>query len=166
MPVDGSEFAVPVDTIISAVGQYSDTKLLAGVPGLVDEKENLKADVETGRTEVPGVFAAGDLLTGTDIAIRAIAGGKHAARAALAYMDGRGYQRPKEFLSKKGDFKEPVAADFKDTPRAPRARAAVMAPERGSGRLPKSNRHWRWMPRAPKRSGASSAGARTCESAR
>jgi ferredoxin len=130
VPVDGSEFTVPVDTIISAVGQYSDTKLLSGIPGLLDEKGNLKADVNTGRTDVPGVFAAGDLLTGTDIAIRAIAGGKHAARAALAYMDGRTYSRPKEFLSRKSDFKEPVAADFADTPRAPRARPVVMEPER------------------------------------
>jgi formate dehydrogenase major subunit len=48
VPVDGSEFSVPVDTIISAVGQYSDTKLLSGIPGLVDEKGNLKADVDTG----------------------------------------------------------------------------------------------------------------------
>ncbi|MGA2479420.1 MAG: FAD-dependent oxidoreductase [Spirochaetia bacterium] len=127
VPVDGSEYAVPVDTIISAVGQYADTKLLSGLAGLVDEKGNLTADLETGSTAIPGVFAAGDLLTGTDIAIRAIAGGKHAARAALAYMDGRTYARPKEFLSKKSDFKEPVSADFKETPRAPRARPAVMA---------------------------------------
>jgi len=130
VPIDGSEFAVPADTIISAVGQYSDTKLLSGTAGLVDEKGNLKADVDTGRTEIDGVFAAGDLLTGTDIAIRAIAGGKHAARAALASMEGRTYQRPKEFLSRKSDFKEPVAEDFTDTPRAPRARPAVMEPER------------------------------------
>jgi formate dehydrogenase major subunit len=130
VPVDGSEFTVPVDTVISAVGQYSDTKLLSGVSGLVDEKGNLKADMDTGRTEVPGVFVAGDLLTGTDIAIRAIAGGKHAARAALAYMEGRTYPRPKEFLSRKSDFKEPVAADFADTPRAPRAHPVVMEPER------------------------------------
>ncbi len=48
VPVDGSEFSVPVDTIISAVGQYSDTKLLSGVAGLVDEKGNLKADLDNG----------------------------------------------------------------------------------------------------------------------
>ncbi len=127
VPVDGSEYAVPVDTIISAVGQYSDTKLLSGTPGLVDDKGNLNADTDTGRTDVAGVFAAGDLLTGTDIAIRAIAGGKHAARAALAYLEGRTYQRPKEFLSKKADFKTPTAEDFAATPRAPRAKPAVMA---------------------------------------
>ncbi len=129
VPIEGSEFAVAVDTIISAVGQYSDTKRVADTAGLVDERGNLKADIDTGRTDVPGVFAAGDLLTGTDIAIRALAGGKHAARAVLAYLDGRTYQRPKEFLSRKSDFREPVAADFKDQPRAPRARPAVMAAE-------------------------------------
>jgi ferredoxin len=128
VPVDGSEFEVPVDTIISAVGQYSDTQLLSGVPGLLDEKGNLKADLETGRTEVPDVFVAGDLLTGTDIAIRAIAGGKHAARAVLAGFNGRRYERPREFLAKKADFRAPTAADYADTPRAPRARAALLAP--------------------------------------
>ena len=129
VPVDGSEYAVPVDTVISAVGQYSDTKLLSTIPGLVDDKGNLNADLDTGRTGIPGIFAAGDLLTGTDIAIRAIAGGKHAARAALAFLEGRTYQKPKEFLSKKSDFKEPTAEDFTATPRSPRAKPAVMAAE-------------------------------------
>lgn len=126
VPVEGSEFAVPVDTVISAVGQYSDTKLLSSLPGLVDEKGNVSGDLQTGITGIPGVFAAGDLLTGTDIAIRAVAGGKHAARAALAYLEGRTYSRPKEFLSKKADFKEPVSADFAATPWAPREMPRVM----------------------------------------
>jgi formate dehydrogenase major subunit len=152
VPVEGSEYSVPVDTVITAVGQYSDVSALsagaaAGNGALVDERGNLKADVETGMTPVPGVFAAGDLLTGTDIAIRAIAGGKHAARAALAYLgstehggrDSRGetgraaagqghpYERPVEFLSRKADLREPVAADYAEVPRAPRARPAVRA---------------------------------------
>ena len=122
VPVDGSEHSVPVDTIISAVGQYSDTKLLSGIPGLVDDKGMIKADVLTGRTDVPGVFVAGDLLTGTDIAIRAIAGGKHAAHAVLAFLQGRAYQRPKEFLSKKADSSSPPRPTTR-RPRAPRAEA-------------------------------------------
>jgi formate dehydrogenase major subunit len=129
VPVEGSEHSVAVDTLISAVGQYSDTKLLSGLEGLIDAKGNVAADLDTGVTAVPGVFVAGDLLTGTDIAIRAIAGGKHAARAALAYLEGRTYARPKEFLSKKADFKEPVAADFKDTPRADREKPRVLEPK-------------------------------------
>jgi formate dehydrogenase major subunit len=126
IPVEGSEYSVPIDTIISAVGQFSDTKLLSGIEGVVDSKGNLTADTDTGITAVPDVFVAGDLLTGTDIAIRAVAGGKHAARAVLAYFQGRTYARPKEFLSKKADFKEPAPADFKDTPRASREKPRVM----------------------------------------
>ncbi|MGO9413194.1 MAG: FAD-dependent oxidoreductase [Spirochaetia bacterium] len=130
VPVEGSEYSVPVDTIISAVGQFSDTKLLSSLEGVVDAKGNVAADVETGITSAPGVFVAGDLLTGTDIAIRAVAGGKHAARAVLAYFEGRTYARPKEFLSKKADFKEPVSADFKDTPRVAREKPRVMSAEK------------------------------------
>jgi len=128
VPVEGSEYSVAVDTIISAVGQFSDTKLLS--EDLVDAKGNVTADLDTGITAVPGVFVAGDLLTGTDIAIRAVAGGKHAARAAFAYFEGRTYARPKEFLSKKADFKKPVSADFKDTPRAAREKPHVMNAEK------------------------------------
>lgn len=129
VPVPGSEFTVPVDTVISAVGQYAEIRFLESVPGLVDEKGNLKGDPLTGITPVPGVFAAGDVLTGPDIAIRAIAGGKHAARAVLAYFEGRTYARPVEFLSKKEDFRKPVAEDFADTPKAPRQKRKSVEPE-------------------------------------
>ena len=71
------------------------------------------------------MFAAGDLLTGTDIAIRAIAGGKHAARSVLQFFAGRTPARAKEFLSKKEDLREPVAADFAHVDRVPRAKPVV-----------------------------------------
>jgi formate dehydrogenase major subunit len=129
VPVEGSEYTVGVDTVISAVGQYPDAKLLAGLPGLVDARGDLAADRETGATGVAGVFAAGDLLTGTDIAIRAIAGGKHAARSVLQFFEGRAPSPPKEFLSRKEDLRKPVPADFTDVKRLPRAKPAVAAPE-------------------------------------
>ncbi len=130
VPVEGSEYSVPVDTVISAVGQYADTRLLEGVPGLVDPKGNLLGDAETGCTPVSGIYAAGDLLTGTDIAIRALAGGKFAARSALAALEGRPAAKPKEFLSLKSDFRAPAAEDFKDTERAARAKPSLIGPEK------------------------------------
>ncbi|OHD68026.1 MAG: hypothetical protein A2177_07970 [Spirochaetes bacterium RBG_13_68_11] len=129
VPVEGSEYTVGVDTAISAVGQYPDAKLLAGCAGLVDAKGNLAADLETGATGVAGVFAAGDLLTGTDIAIRAIAGGKHAARSVLQFFEGTAPSRPKEFLSKKEDLRTPIEADFADVKRAPRAKPVAAGPD-------------------------------------
>ena len=120
VPLEGSDFEVEADTVISAIGQYADTSALAQTAGLLDERGFLKCDEETGRTGVPGVFAAGDLATGADIAIRAIAGGKHSARAILAWLAGGEYRRPVEFLSKKDDFGKPTEAEFKQEPRVAR----------------------------------------------
>ena len=125
VPVEGSEYAVEVDTVISAVGQYPDAKLLSTLPGLVDARGDLAADRATGATPAAGVFAAGDLLSGADIAIRAIAGGKHAARSVLRFFEGKAPARPAEFLSKKDDLRAPVAGDFAHVKRAARAKPAV-----------------------------------------
>jgi len=129
VPIEGSEYTVEVDTVISAVGQYPDTKLLAALPGLVDARGDLAVDRETGATGIAGVFAAGDLATGTDIAIRAIAGGKHAARSVVQHFEGKAPSKPKEFLSRKEELRTPVAADYPDVARAPRAKPVVAAAE-------------------------------------
>jgi len=128
IPIEGSDFEVEVDTLITAIGQYSDTRFLESIDGLVDEKGYLICDDRTGRTTVPGLFAAGDLVTGPDIAIRAIAGGKHAARAALAYLRGEEYRITPEFLSKKEDFGKLTESDFADEPRVAREKMKVVAP--------------------------------------
>ena len=128
VPLEGSDFEVEADTVISAIGQYADTRPLEKTAGLLDERGFLKCDEDTGRTGVPGVFAAGDLATGADIAIRAIAGGKHAARAILAYLAGGEYRRPVEFLSKKEDFGKPTEEEFKDEPRVAREKMPMTEP--------------------------------------
>jgi formate dehydrogenase major subunit len=128
IPIEGSDFEVEVDTLITAIGQYSDTQFLETIDGLINEKGYLICEEQTGRTPVHGLFAAGDLVTGPDIAIRAIAGGKHAARAVLAYLRGEEYSIVPEFLSKKEDFGELTEEDFVDEPRVAREKMKVVAP--------------------------------------
>ena len=128
IPIEGSDFEVEVDTLITAIGQYPDTRFLEPIDGLIDEKGYLICDDQTGCTRIPGLFAAGDLVTGPDIAIRAIAGGKHAARAALAYLRGEEYRIVPEFLSKKEDFGKLTEDDYADEPRVARERMKVLAP--------------------------------------
>ena len=128
IPLEGSDFEVEVDTIITAIGQYADTRFLESIDGLVDEKGYLICDEQTGSTAVPGLFAAGDLVTGPDIAIRAIAGGKHAARAVLAHLRGAEYQIEAEFLSKKEDFGKITEDDYRDEPRVAREKMKVTDP--------------------------------------
>jgi formate dehydrogenase major subunit len=130
IPIEGSDYEIEADTIITAIGQYADTGCLEGVEGLLGEKGYLVCDADTGCTPVPGLFAAGDLVTGPDVGIRAIAGGKQAARAAAAYLKGGRYRREPEFLSKKEDFGELTPEDYRDEPRVPREKMKVASPEK------------------------------------
>ena len=82
----GSEFVIAADTVIKAVGQRPRSELLEWLPGLRVERGRLAVDEATGATGVPGVFAAGDLVSGGSIVVKAIRGAKLAARAVDAYL--------------------------------------------------------------------------------
>ena len=81
----GSRFDVPATTVISAVAYVPDL-------GESDDEltlsawQTLEANYYTGRTATPGVFAAGDAVTGAKSAIHAIAGGKRAALGIDAFL--------------------------------------------------------------------------------
>ena len=76
--VPGSEFTVPADVVIAAIGQRPDTGCIGGVK--VDARRGvIAADETTLETSVPGVFACGDVVLGPDIAVTAVAAGREAA---------------------------------------------------------------------------------------
>ena len=85
--VDGETEILYCDTIISAIGQQvvsEDIKELE-----LTKKGTISADERSFKTSVDGVFAAGDVINkGPDIAVRAIAGGKNAARSIDCYLNG------------------------------------------------------------------------------
>jgi formate dehydrogenase major subunit len=83
-PIPGSEFVVPADNLIAAIGQGIDG---TGAEPVMKGKY-CGADPATMQTALPGVFAAGDAVTGPDAAIRAIAGGRAAARSINQYLRG------------------------------------------------------------------------------
>ena len=90
VPVDGTEFTLAVDTVISAVSQTPDTGVLEGDSGLTLSEEGLlEADPETGWTSLADTFAAGDATGQTGSVIEAIAAGKNAAAAIDDYLAGR-----------------------------------------------------------------------------
>jgi formate dehydrogenase major subunit len=80
--VDGSEYQLECDWVISAIGQEPD---LDGVEGDQDVKvtkwKTIEAKPGTFETDRPGVFSGGDVVTGPADAIDAIAAGRMAARA-------------------------------------------------------------------------------------
>ncbi len=87
-PVPGSEFTIPADTLILAVGQEVEGGGIAGVCELT-EAGTIAADKLTLITSHPGVFAGGDCESGPATAVEAIAAGRRAAVAIDAYVSGR-----------------------------------------------------------------------------
>ena len=80
MPVEGSEFVFDCDTIISAIGQQVDLRLLEGVDDIQTTKWNtIVVDEYTKQSNRAKIFFAGDCETGPDAPITACAGGRRAA---------------------------------------------------------------------------------------
>ncbi len=87
MPVEGSEFVIEAETLIPAIGQRPDLTFVPDGSGLDITRWNTFAvDQGSYMTNVEGVFSAGDVETGPDIAIRACAGGKKAAEGIIKYI--------------------------------------------------------------------------------
>ena len=85
--VKGSEFELPVDTVVIAIGQGPNPIGASTTPGMETNKRgNIVADEETSATTKPGVFAGGDIVTGAATVILAMGAGKKAAAAIDAYL--------------------------------------------------------------------------------
>ena len=87
VPIEGSEDIIPCDTVISAIGQKVIGEDIDSLE--LTRKSTISVDELTYMTSMNGVFAAGDVINkGPDIAVRAIAGGKYAARSIDCYLKG------------------------------------------------------------------------------
>jgi len=87
IPVDGSEFTIECDMAIPALGNQANPLLTGNTKGLeLNKWGNIIADPESGATNLPGVFAGGDIVTGAATVIEAMGAGKKAARAIDEYI--------------------------------------------------------------------------------
>lgn len=89
-PVPGSEFVLPADMVIAAVGQEKRSGWLAGVPGLALDAGRVTTNPETAMTSVPGLFAGGDCANGGKEVVIAVAEGKLAALGIDRWLRTRG----------------------------------------------------------------------------
>jgi NADH-quinone oxidoreductase subunit F len=97
VPIEGSEFRIEVDTLITAIGERPDTSYIGVNAGPVVTKWNLiQVDEETMSTSIPGVFAGGDAVTGPNTVIAAIAAGRRAAESIERWADGAPLDRTYE----------------------------------------------------------------------
>ena len=88
VPVAGSEFTIPCDTVIVAVGTRANPLLTASCPDLeLNRWGNIVVD-DNGMTSIAGVFAGGDIVRGAATVILAMGDGKRAAQAIDSYLAG------------------------------------------------------------------------------
>jgi len=89
VPIEGSEFVVPADAVIPAVSQAADLSFLPVEASFEVNRGRLKVDPATYATNIRGVFACGDFVTGPTTLIESAGHGKKAAYAIDRYLDGR-----------------------------------------------------------------------------
>jgi len=87
VPVEGSEFTIPAEVVVIAIGTSPNPMIFKGSEGLDQSKRGtVVADEETGATSKCGVFAGGDVVTGAATVISAMGAGKKAAKAIDEYL--------------------------------------------------------------------------------
>jgi glutamate synthase (NADPH/NADH) small chain len=88
IPIEGSEFELPVDNVVLAIGTTPNPLLTRTTSGLLtNNKGCLVADEQTGLTSKASVFAGGDAVTGAATVILAAGAGKRAAKAIHEALD-------------------------------------------------------------------------------
>ena len=134
VPVEGAFEDLEVDSVIMAIGQGVDPSGLDGLE--LTRKNTVVADENTFETNIPGVFACGDVTNrGPGIAVAAIAEAQKAAKAADEYMTTGSVDREKAakkpFLSRReltdGQVKELYAHRLAEP--SERVKMAEDAPE-------------------------------------
>ena len=89
VPVPGSEFVLPCDVVVVAIGTRANPLLTATCPDLkLNKYGNIQVD-DKGMTSLPGVFAGGDIVRGAATVILAMGDGKRSAKAMDEYLTGK-----------------------------------------------------------------------------
>jgi glutamate synthase (NADPH/NADH) small chain len=87
--IAGSNFVLPADLVVKALGQRPLDELLRGIPGLKVERGRVAVDRSTGATSVAKLFAGGDCVNGGAEVVNAVEDGKLAAAGIDAFLRGQ-----------------------------------------------------------------------------
>jgi formate dehydrogenase beta subunit len=101
VPKEGTEKIIKVDNVIAAIGQFPVTGFLKDEGMALTRWDTIELVNEaTGETNLEGVFAGGDAVSGASIAIEAIGAGRRAARSIHQYLSGETVKAPESAITK------------------------------------------------------------------
>jgi glutamate synthase (NADPH/NADH) small chain len=87
IPIKGSEFQLECDMAVVAIGAGANPLLPTTTPGLeLNKRGYIVADPEIGKTTKPGVWAGGDIVTGSATVILAMGAGRKAGNSIHEYL--------------------------------------------------------------------------------
>ena len=134
VPIEGSEFVIPCDVVIPAIGQKIDVSWADTEPELeLTARNTFKVNPYTMQTSIDGVFAAGDAVTGPATVIEAIAAGHKAVEAMHRFMTGEDLDQYAEGPANE----ETPGSDWKEIPKqieaAPRVESKHLEPTEREG---------------------------------
>jgi glutamate synthase (NADPH/NADH) small chain len=95
LEVKGSEYCIPVDTVIMALGADANPLLTGETPGLKLNKWGYIEVNEKQQSSIPYVFAGGDITTGAATVILAMGAGRTAAKSIHEYLSSMHYKELK-----------------------------------------------------------------------
>jgi len=116
--IPGSEYALKTDWVIAAIGQVPETRFAQDLGIGLTREGLLEVDPDTLQTSLPGVFAAGDAVTGPATVVEAFAAGNRAAETIHRYL--LGIPTPPATPPKKSrvQLEKPKEEDLVSRPRA------------------------------------------------
>ncbi len=118
LPIDGSEFVVPVDSAVLAIGQHMDEQPAKG-EGDISLTRYGYIQAEEGTCQVNGsaCFSGGDCVSGAATVVEAIGAGRRAAESIDRYLRGEGLAVAEPVEVTKGELEEIDPAEYADEPR-------------------------------------------------
>ncbi|MGB2986963.1 MAG: FAD-dependent oxidoreductase, partial [Phycisphaerae bacterium] len=119
VPIPGTEHVMRLDTLIVTIGDVPDIDFIASMGIDVTKWGTMQVDDQTLSTNRPGVFAGGDVVTGPNTVVEAIAAGKKAALMIGRYLRGEELKQPGAALLP-DVFVEPLAIDEEELEQARR----------------------------------------------
>jgi len=87
---------IPADTVIVAIGQAADLSFLSEPSGIRTAKGLIAVDPVTLATDVPGVFACGDVVRGPSSVVEAVASGHEVAETVKRYLNRQDLKEGRE----------------------------------------------------------------------
>lgn len=125
--VAGSEFMMEADIVIAAIGQTQDLSFLSTDLSLSTNRNRIVVNKDVMTTSMEGVFAGGDVVTGPDAAISAIAAGRKAAFSINQYLKGETIEKlPELYKHTKGKLKDMDPSEFKDYEKIPKEKMPML----------------------------------------